>query len=101
MSDMEDKVHKIEAISDDELEAVAGGAGKWLTAPEAKAAAKADGRVIAIKSKDEGSLRFLCECPYYFKWARGDKIYHNDRPPIDGYTDIKCYGCGKTMDYIG
>ncbi len=101
MSDMEDKVDGIEVISDDELEAVAGGAGKWLTAPEAKAAAQADGRVVAIKSKDESKLQLLCHCPYYFKWARDDKIYlTKDNRAVDGYTDVKCYGCGKMMNTI-
>ncbi len=92
MSDMEDKANEIEAISDDELDAVAGGASKWLTAPEAKAAAQADGRVVAIRSEDESWLRLLCHCPYYFKWARGEKG--------NNYTDVKCYVCGKTTPEI-
>ncbi len=102
MAEIDKNANGLEAIGDDELEAVAGGAGKWLTATEAKAAAQADGRVVAIKSKDERLLRLLCVCPYYFKWARGDKIYPSkDSRAVDGYTDVKCYGCGKMTHQIG
>ena len=81
MSDVENKVNGLEAINDDELEAVAGG---FYSKDEFKIQAKADGRPIRATYQPKA----CCGIPYVFareqQKQNGTTYYH----------DVKCYKCG-------
>ncbi len=95
MSDMEKKVDGIEAISDDELDAVAGGFRDDNLA-QAMRAAQADGRKYSLANINLASA--FCPCHIAYKWARHNKVIKDGVTIVNlrGYTDVKCYGCGKT-----
>ncbi len=79
----------IEAVSDDELDAVAGGAAdSGLTPEQAKAQATADGRPDMMPSPIGNKL---CSCDYRYKWCKAMKIGNQLRIQ---YWDQKCYNCG-------
>ena len=99
MSDT-DRNSGIEAISDDELEAVAGGASFQPEDKEqliqATLDAKADGRAYRLANDNLSSA--FCPCHFTYKWARINKVIKNGVTIVNlkGYTDVKCYQCGKT-----
>ena len=83
----------ITPISDDDMDAVAGGAAAKKSSPE-KAAA--DGRTVPLPSRNN-----LCYCHYENKWARSkthirDKITDIVTYRVYLFSDIKCYKCNKT-----
>ncbi len=87
MSDMEKNTTGVEALSDDELDAVAGGVSDE-DAKNAKKQAQADGRTMMLQPFVAG----LCLHNYQYKYARSF-----DRSGLFWiYYDIKCYKCGKT-----
>ena len=90
MSDTENKTNGLEAISDDELEAVAGGL-KMDEIPLFKQQAAADGRTVRLDMLSSGAI---C-CGIYCLYAK-DK-YEQDGKTY--YRDVKCYKCGKTLAY--
>ena len=96
MSDIENKVSGIEAISDDELDAVAGGATDKEQFIQAMLDARADGRTCSLANDSLSSA--FCPCHFSYKWARSNKVIKNGVTMVNlrGYTDIKCYKCGKT-----
>ncbi|HBU11437.1 MAG TPA: hypothetical protein DEB31_01500 [Clostridiales bacterium] len=100
--EMEKKMSGIEAISDDELEAVAGGAAaSGITPEQAEAQAKADGRTIPFNKNDSAPSNVVCPCPIEYKWARSDRLFLITFPqPQPGYSDMKCYKCGKMLNGI-
>ncbi len=101
MSEMYKKQNGIEPINDNELEAVAGGAAKNITPQQAEAQAKADGRLIPFKSKDSAAAYQICGCDIEYKWARSDTVLSvRFSEPQKGYSDIKCYCCGRKSNGI-
>ena len=81
-------------MSDDDMDAVAGG-GKGGN-PEAEAKAKADGRTYNLPAGNR-----LCSCPHANQWSRSrtyvcDQTTCGTRYSIYSYDDIKCYKCNKT-----
>ncbi len=92
----------IEPMDDDMLDAVAGGMADGGGTPEqAEAKAKADGRLIPFNKKDSTPANVVCSCPIEYKWARSDTVLSVRFPePQKGYSDIKCYRCGKTHNGI-
>ncbi len=93
MSDMEKK-NGIETLSDDELDAVAGGEMYDMdpNSPElmklrAYNDAKRDGRRERI-SDSTG----LCKCPLAYVFAKSVEKTFGGKT----YYDVKCYKCGKT-----
>jgi len=78
-------------MSDDDMEAVAGGTAK-KTSPEK---AKADGRNHVLPSGNH-----LCICHHENKWARSKTLDGYAYPSgvritVYLYEDIKCYKCNK------
>ncbi len=99
MTETDKKISGIEAISDDELEAVAGGAvgtGDGTQILQARLDAQADGRKYGFADVNLSSA--FCPCHIAYKWARSNKVIKNGVTMVNlrGYTDIKCYKCGKT-----
>ncbi len=88
MADMEKKVGGIEAISDDELDAVAGGL-KMDEIPVFKQQAYADGRTVRLDMLSSGAMCCGIYCAKD-KYEQDGKTY---------YRDVKCYKCGKTLAY--
>ncbi len=91
MSDMEKK-NGIETLSDDELDAVAGGEMYDSDSLEyklmrAKSKAKQEGRSEQIKDSTG-----LCECNIKFVFAKSVEKTFGGKT----YYDVKCYNCGKT-----
>ncbi len=85
---MEENKIGLEAISDDELEAAAGGAGDDVNYREL---AKAEGRHINVHHRV-----VQCGCG-----ADATKVFCRSTHVIDGvtnYFDIKCYVCGQTWE---
>ncbi len=96
MSDMENKSNGIEAISDDELDSVAGGAEYSNQMRQAMLDAQADGRKYSVADINLSSA--FCPCHIAYKWARSNKVIKHGATMVNlkGYTDVKCYCCGKT-----
>ncbi len=107
MPDMENKVdameNDLEAITDDELEAVAGGGKIFANAAEEKRAkeqAYADGRTYMMPSGyklfPDLDDRNYCMCSHKYKWA----MYKVNEGPGKGhyYRNIKCYNCQGAWD---
>ena len=90
MADMEKKVGVIEAISDDELDAVAGGL-KMDEIPVFKQQAAADGRTVRLDMLASGAM---C-CGIYCVYSREKQTQNG----TTYYHDVKCYKCGKTATY--
>ncbi len=96
MSEIEKKTNGLEAIADDELDAVAGGFRDDNLA-QAMRAAQTDGRKYNL-ANDIALSNAFCPCHYTYKWARINKVIKNGVTIVNlrGYTDVKCYCCGKT-----
>ncbi len=99
MTDMDEKAMDgaVEAISDDEMGAVAGGmADGGVTPEQAKAQALADGRPDKlIQPLGKG----LCSCDDNYKWCKRVPVsirLGKYVMPSYEYTDQKCYKCGAT-----
>lgn len=94
MSDAE-KDNGIEAISDDNMDTVAGGFRDDHLA-QAMRAAQADGRKYRLQ--DDTLSSAFCPCNCLYKFARSNKVIKNSVTIVNlkGYTDVKCYSCGKT-----
>ncbi len=95
MADKE-KNKGMERIGDDELDAVAGGMADEHSWRQVVFEARSDGRVHPL-ANDTLSNAF-CPCHYGYKWARSNKVVKNGVVMVNlrGYTDVKCYQCGKT-----
>ncbi len=94
MADINEKENGIEAISDDELDAAAGGMRIFANDDEEKWArekAAADGRTLMLKP---GSWMCVCSHKYKFAKSRGLTEWGNR------YYDVKCYFCNKTKEYV-
>ncbi len=105
MSDLAKKTMEngLEAMGDDEMEAVAGGVTAGGVTPSmAEALAKTDGRLIPFKKEDAKLARLVCSCSYEYKWARSDAVDSIVKlmKPKSGYSDIKCYRCGATKNAV-
>ena len=77
-------------MSDDDMEAVAGGAAAKKSSPE-KAAA--DGRTVPMPTASK-----TCICHHENKWAREEKFLgrtEHGSYRIFLYSDIKCYKCNQ------
>ena len=95
MADMENKANGLKAISDDELEAVAGGMSK-AEKKRVQEKAAADGRTFK-----KPAFNLLCVCNNDYKYARS-KMPETGGPigrDYNLYMDIKCYKCGKTWGH--
>ncbi len=85
----------IKPLEDDQLESVAGGvSADDLLLKQAEMMARADGRKIGLA--DDHLASSFCSCRHLYKWARSDRAIDNELRPTRGYTDIKCYKCGRT-----
>ncbi len=94
MSENNENTNVIEAISEDELETVAGGNRVFANAKEEKKAkeqAAADGRTHMVRAGN-----WMCVCSHKYKFAR-EKVEQKRAPQVTFY-DIKCYYCGATKD---
>ena len=87
-------------MSDDDMEAVAGGAAAKKSSPEK---AKADGRTVPMPVM----MNRLCNCHHDNKWARSKVFVRaNITSTSSGametdtyrYEDVKCYKCGKQWE---
>ncbi len=93
MSDLEKKTNGVEAISDDELDAVAGGNRIFANKKEeqkAREEAAADGRKYMIRQ-----MNWICICSHKYKFAREHIEEGFGKKEI--FRDIKCYNCGATI----
>ncbi len=91
MSDMEDKVDGVEAVNDDELDAVAGGLlGGWRepNLEHEQGQARRDGRTIQVP---EDFASKLCSCGSQWVFARSASCVLNFR----AYNDVFCYRCRR------
>ena len=97
MSDMEKKAvnNGLDAISDDELGAVAGGASEYSDVKD---------KQYRREAGSEGRSKFvrnascpMCDCTYS-QYARTNKWSAN--PYGSFYGDIKCYACGYQREDI-
>ncbi len=92
---MDKEKNRIDPIEDKELDPVTGGvSADALLWKQAELTAKADGRVINLKDGPLASA--FCPCHHRYKWAKSDRAITNEYRTTRGYTDIKCYSCGKT-----
>ncbi len=99
MAEMDKKASGIEAISDDELEAVAGGAGGGeLTLAQAKEAAKAEGRKKQVPARASKPAGKMCGCPVEWKFYKSAVRTNIDQFTI--YQDVKCYKCNAAAKEI-
>ncbi len=90
MSDLEKKANGIEAISDDELDAVAGGCWEEVRVL-LKRQATADGRQDKLNARTAKTM--CCGSEHVYakdSFEQGGTIY---------YRDVRCYSCGKTATY--
>lgn len=96
MSDMENKVDGIEAIGDDELDAVAGGNdfSDWIPSQDILMLAASEGRAIQVPIV--GGI--LCSCPPTFYFAESVNTKSDGRKV---YLNVKCYKCGREFVSIG
>ena len=90
MSDIEKKANGIEVVSDDELDAVAGGSGGFVGFD---VLAKREGRIIAVPA-GAGA----CSCP---PSVAGGGVYARSTETVGSvtyYYDVKCYWCQSAKD---
>ncbi len=84
----------VEPLDDKRLESVAGGVSSddflWK---QAELSARATGRKIGLA--DDNLASAFCPCHHRYKWAKSDRAINNEHRTTRGYTDIKCYKCGK------
>jgi len=84
-------------MSDDDMEAVAGGTSK----KDAEKQAKADGRTVPLPYRVPGSYseQIGCNCYYEKRWARS-RQFKSKSGGVDTYTyyDIKCYQCNRKVE---
>ncbi len=91
---MDNKRNGMEPLSEKQLEAASGGASAdELLWKQAEFAARADGRKIGLANDHLASG--FCPCHHRYKWAKSDRAINNENRTTRGYTDIKCYKCGK------
>ncbi len=91
---MDNKRNGMEPLSEEQLEAASGGVSAYeLLLKRAELAARADGRRVGL-ANDHLSSGF-CPCDYRYKWAKIDRAINSDNRTTRGYSDIKCYKCGK------
>ncbi len=84
----------IAPMDDDMLNIVTGGVSPDdLLWKQAEMMARADGRKIGLANEKFSSD--FCPCHYRFKWAKSDRAINSANRTTKGYTDIKCYQCGK------
>ncbi len=93
MPDIEKNANGIEAVNDDELDAVAGGADAGMNLSQAKAAAKQDGRKQMPPETSKAANK-LCSCPVEWKFYRSVERVNMDMSRV--YKDVKCYKCDAT-----
>ena len=86
-------------MSDDDMEAVAGGTSK----DDAEKKAKADGRTVGLPCIVP-LLQYLqdCNCHYKKRWARSKelKTARNGLSDIYTYYDVKCYQCNRKWESV-
>ncbi len=90
MSDLEKKVNGIEAVGDDELDAVAVGSGSLA---DFDYLARQEGRRIKVPAD-----AWACGCPMS---EMGGGVYAQSSETVGGvtyYYDVKCYWCQSTKD---
>ena len=85
-------------MSDDDMEAVAGGNAKK---EESRKQAAADGRTIAVPIGNWQGGKGCCACNNDHKWARSkQKDGFRDGSWWNLYEDVKCYKCNNTWPSV-
>ncbi len=87
-----DNDNGIEAIGDDELEAVSGGItqDEFNTIKEVEQKARPKGFTVMLANGEV--LDSVCSCRYYYKWAY--EKHPSTSPGRFNYYAVKCYQCG-------
>ncbi len=92
---MDTKNKGAEPLNDEQLDKVSGGvSADDLLWKQAELMARADGRTVPLADGRLAST--FCACHHRYKWAHSDRAITSDNRVNKGYTNIKCYKCGKT-----